>query len=252
MEILDKETKFAHLGKPGGVFSKGFARRLKKITNLVDLKDKKILDMGCGEGVWMNQFCAFTSPENVFGFDVDVQSLEIFWKSESEIPHKNVIQAESENLPYPDNSFDIVFSNEVFEHVEDDRKSVEEVVRVLKPGGQLIFFTPNRGWPFETHGMFKDGKYYWGNIFLLPWMPKKIYTRYAPHVRNYWNSDIKQLFKDLPIKFKHHSHVFSSFDKLEKKNKFLGKLLQGIFHTLEKTPLHWFGISHFVIIKKNK
>ena len=114
----------------------------------------------------------------------------------------------------------------------------------------MVFFTPNRGWPFETHGMFLNGKYYWGNIPFLPWMPKFLYKKFAPHVRNYSNGDIKRLIKQSGGEIVYHSHVFSGFDGLVNRFGFFGKLIQRFFHAIEKTPLHFFGISHFVIAKK--
>lgn len=249
MQTLDSKTKFAHLGKPGAAFSKGFQRRLDMVSKLADLDGKIILDQACGEGVWLNQFAKFTDPKNVYGFDIDPESIEIALKQTS-IPKDNLKVCAAENLDFPSNYFDIVFSNEVLEHVNDDKKSVEEVMRVLKPGGQFIFFTPNRGWPFETHGMFCNGKYYWGNIPFLPWMPKRIFKKFAPHVRNYSNSEIRKLIKNSGGKIIYHTHVFSGFDGAVRRFGLWGKLIQKLFHLLEKTPLNWFGISHLVVVSK--
>ncbi len=252
MKKLSKDTKFAHLGKPGTAFSKGFRRRLNIFSKLVNLKDKVILDQACGEGVWLNKFAELTHPSNVYGFDIDPDSVNKFKKdTQTKIPHTNIKVCSAEELDFGDNFFDIVFSNEVLEHVNDDKKSVEEALRVLKPGGKFIIFTPNRGWPFETHGMFFRGKYYWGNIPLLPWMPKFIRKKFSPHVRNYSNGDIKKLFRNTSGRIAYHKHVFPAFDNLESRFGIVGKVAQKFFHTLEKTPLHWFGISHLVIVEKS-
>lgn len=248
MQQLDKDTKFAHLGKPGSAFSKGFERRLNMITARLNLEDNQILDVGCGEGVWLQQFANFTEIQNVYGSDIDQESLD---KVPHEFPRQNLKQCPAEQLDFQDNQFDIVFSNEVIEHVEDDGKTVAEMVRVTKPGGYIIIFTPNRGWPFEQHGMFLFGKYYWGNIPLLPWMPKFIYDRFAPHVRNYWHWDIKRLTKDLPVEYELHTHIFPGFDGMVRRFGAAGRIVQKLFHLLEKTPFNWFGISHFVILRKN-
>lgn len=251
MKQLDAETKFAHLGKPGTAFSKGFERRLQKVLRVADLKDKSILDQGCGEGVWLNRFMEYTAAKNIYGFDVDPESIEKYTNdSESKIPKDNLKVCAAEDLKFDDNKFDIVFSNEVLEHVENDRKSVDESHRVLKKGGKFIIFTPNRGWPFETHGMFVGGKYYWGNIPFLPWMPKSIREKFAPHVRNYSNGELMALFEKSQWKVVHHGHVFPGFDGAVRRFGIFGNLLQKFFHTLEKTPLHFFGISHFLVVEK--
>lgn len=248
MQILSADTKFAHLGKPGTAFSKGFQRRLDIISSLVDLRNKKILDVGSGKGVWLQQFAQFTDTNNIYGLEYDSELVEDAKKNFSN--PENIFIGPGENMPFENNFFDVVFSNEVLEHVYDDRKVVEEMVRILKPGGMMIAFTPNRGWPFEQHGMFWRGKYIWGNIFLLPWMPKFVRQKYAPHVRNYSNGDINKLISNLPVEKVYHSHVFSGFDGLVRKFGILGKFVQKFFHFLEKTPFHFFGISHLIIIKK--
>lgn len=255
MQVLDPNTKFAHLGKPGTAFTPGFARRLAKIVQKIDLKDKKILDVGAGEGVWLGQFAQYTSPQNVYGTEYDPQQVVDMQDENSEvrskyhIPRENIINCPAERLDFVDNSFDIVFSNEVLEHVNDDRKAVSEAIRVLKPGGKFIVFTPNRGWPFEQHGMFLKGKYYWGNIPLLPWFPW-LGRIFAPHVRNYGHFRIRALFKGLPIKVVSHDYVFPAFDRLSRKWGLFGKIIQKFFHLIENTPLKVFGISHFLIVEK--
>jgi ubiquinone/menaquinone biosynthesis C-methylase UbiE len=256
MEVLDKETKFAHLGKPGGSFSKGFQRRFDILKKQVMITpDMRILDQGCGEGVWLEQFAKTVGYENVYGFDIDKEFINRLPTHNPKLITQNLKACPAEEVDFPDNFFDIVFSNEVFEHVEDDAKAAQEALRILKPGGKLIVFTPNRGWPFETHGMFWRGKYIWGNIPFLPWMPRFVREKFAPHVRNYSNGEIRSVITSALIDnssfvIRTSNHVFPAFDKLERKFGFVGKLMQRIFHTLEKTPLHFFGISHFVVAEK--
>jgi SAM-dependent methyltransferase len=52
------------------------------------------------------------------------------------------VKANILNLPFDDNSFDIIFCNHVLEHIEDDKKAMQELYRVLKPGGMGIFQIP--------------------------------------------------------------------------------------------------------------
>src|SRR3989304_5032789 len=92
-------------------------------------------------------------------------------------------RARAERLPYASAAFDLVLSHEVLEHVPDDRRTVEEILRVLRPGGRLVLFTPNRGYPFETHGIFWRGRYRFGNIPLGNYLPGPLRQRLAPHVR---------------------------------------------------------------------
>ena len=52
------------------------------------------------------------------------------------------IKMDIHNIPFPENSFDIIFCNHVLEHVKDDRKVMSEILRVLKPGGWAILQVP--------------------------------------------------------------------------------------------------------------
>lgn len=250
MKVMSEDTKFAHLGKPGTAFSKGFERRLNIITKLVDFNNKKILDLGTGEGVWLDPFIKLSSPENVFASEYDPEQKDYILKTNPTLPEKNLVICPGEKLDFEDNSFDIVFQNEVLEHVQEDQQVLNECFRVLKKGGHLVFFTPNRGWPFEQHGMFLGKKYFWGNIPLLPWMPKFIYKKFAPHVKNYWTGELNRMLKNSGFIIEVHSYVFPGFDGAVRKLGFIGKGIQKVFLFLEKTPLKVFGISHMIVARK--
>ncbi|MEP7103931.1 MAG: class I SAM-dependent methyltransferase [Candidatus Dojkabacteria bacterium] len=261
---MSEHTKFAHLGKPGTAFTAGFQRRLDLIKKYVDFSNKKVLDMGCGEGVWLEEFAKLSGFDNVYGSEYDndqvVKLKEDLGKRKREngdrqpsvVNPKNIVNCPGENLVFEDDFFDIVFHNEVLEHVQVDLKTLQECFRVLKKGGLMVFFTPNRLWPFEQHGMFLGGKYYWGNIPLLPWMPNIIYKKFAPHVRSYWGSELKNMIKKSTSnsEFVKYTQIFPGFDGAVRRLGLVGKLIQKTFLFLEKTPLHIFGISHFVIVRK--
>ena len=67
-------------------------------------------------------------------------------------------------------------------------------VRVLKPGGRLVVFVPNRLWLFETHGVYWRGVYHFGNIPLVNWLPDALRNKLAPHVRAYTGKQLRALF----------------------------------------------------------
>src|SRR5690606_16514451 len=54
------------------------------------------------------------------------------------------VKADIQNLPFEDNSFDVIFCNPVLEHVEDDKKALSELFRVMKPCGWGILQVPIR------------------------------------------------------------------------------------------------------------
>jgi SAM-dependent methyltransferase len=145
---------------------------------------------------------------------------------------------------------DLVFSHEVLEHVQDDAMAISEMVRVLKPGGRIVLFCPNRGYPFETHGHYWKGKYHFGNTPLINWLPRKLRDRLAPHVEVYTRADLARLFADLPVKFIERRTIFGAYDNIIERRPALGKLLRTFLQALEKTPLQRLGLSHFWVVEK--
>jgi len=161
-----------------------------------------------------------------------------------------VICAAGEFLPFPQDFFDLILSHEVLEHVQDDQLAINEVVRCLRPGGRLVLFVPNRGYPFETHGVYWQGKYHFGNIPLVNWLPRKWRDRLAPHVNVYSRRDLEKLFAGLPLKYISRTVVFGAYDNIIARAPALGKLLRYILQWLEKTPLRGLGLSQFWVVEK--
>lgn len=86
------------------------------------------------------------------------------------LPHDVVRNAAGEAIPHPDDSFDIVYSSNVLEHVGDPAAVLAESIRVLKPGGVLCCVVPN-------YGSWWEGHY---GVLWLPHMPAwlaKLYVR---------------------------------------------------------------------------
>lgn len=63
------------------------------------------------------------------------------------------VKADIQNLPFEDNSFDVIFCNHVLEHVDDDKKALRELFRIMKPGGWGIFQVPIR---YQLAKTFED------------------------------------------------------------------------------------------------
>jgi SAM-dependent methyltransferase len=161
-----------------------------------------------------------------------------------------VAQAVGERLPFADGAFDIVFSHEVLEHTDDDRRSAVEMARVTRAGGRIVIFVPNRLYPFETHGIFWRGRYRFGNIPLVNYLPDPLRRRLAPHVRAYTARALRRLFADLPVRVVYHTGIFPGYDKLAARSRFLAWLLRGLTYALEKTPLRAVGLSHFLVLER--
>ena len=122
-----------------------------------------------------------------------------------------------EHLPFPSTSFDLVLSNEVIEHVSDDLQAVKEMVRTLKPGGRLVLFCPNRGYPYETHGIYRKGVYEFGNKLFVNYLPRRWRNKLAPHVRVYSRRDLR-FFDGLPVRFIRRTVIFGAYDNIIARN----------------------------------
>jgi SAM-dependent methyltransferase len=153
-------------------------------------------------------------------------------------------------LPYPDNSFDLLLSHEVIEHVQDDRAAAAEMARVLRPGGRAVIFAPNRLYPFETHGHYWQGQYHFGNTPLINYLPDSLRNRLAPHVRVYTRWGLLSLFVGQPVRVISHRQIYPGYDNLVRRRPGLGRWLRRITYTLENSPLMVFGISHVLVVEK--
>jgi SAM-dependent methyltransferase len=249
--MAEGRDKAISLGHPSYVWGFGQQRRLDLIRRYVYLEGRTILDVGCGLGMYVREFRRF-SPD-VHGVDIDQEKVA---EAGQNLP--NIRVAPAEELPYPDGTFDVVLSHEVIEHVTDDRQAMVEAMRVLRgpgpetgePGGQLVVFAPNRLYPFETHGAYWRGRYRFGNIPLVNYLPDRWRNHFCPHVRAYTRPDLRRLFAGLPARIEVHTQIYPGYDKVVGRRPGLGRMLRRITHFMERTPLRAFGLSHFVVVEK--
>ena len=234
----------AELGHPSYVWRAGQERRLALVSHWAPLAGARVLDIGCGVGMYTGQFRQYTP--HVTGVELD---LPVALQAGSRAPL--IALAPAEALPFADASFDVVFSHEVIEHVADDRLAAAEMVRVCAPGGRIVLYCPNRLYPFETHGHYWRGRYHFGNTPLINWLPNSLRDRLAPHVRAYTSSALRHLFIGQPVSLIHHSIVYPGFDNVVASRPAAGRLLRRFLYALERTPLQAFGISHFLVLEKS-
>lgn len=238
----ERLAKAAQRGEPGYVWRSGQDRRLAMIRQHADVSGR-LLDNGCGLGTYLAALEPFSRAR--FGLEVEAD------RALKSVPRATgVALGVGEALPFPAGSFDLVLSNEVIEHVSDDVRYAVEMVRVTRPGGRIVIFCPNRWYPVEQHGIYWHGKYKFGNIPFVNYLPRALRNRLAPHVRTYTAGDMRRLFQSLPVTIVHHSRIFGGYDNIEARWPRLGRLLKRTLYALERTPLQVFGISHLLILEK--
>jgi ubiquinone/menaquinone biosynthesis C-methylase UbiE len=129
----------------------------------IDFSGKRVLDVGCGQGkktIYYSDRCMRAT-----GIDINKSSIKTACEFARE--HKKDIDflvADGLCLPFKRNSFDLVISNDVFEHIKNPKKSFIEMERVVKKGGHLcINFGPLWRSPFGGHLWLKE-------FFGAPWI----------------------------------------------------------------------------------
>jgi SAM-dependent methyltransferase len=105
---------------------------------------QRILDVGCNVGALL-EHCAQLHPDaKLAGVDVNAAAVA---EARGRLPAANIRLVSGSNLPFPDRSFDCVTCIEVLEHVPAANRntSLQEMARVLAPGGCLVIRTPHAG-----------------------------------------------------------------------------------------------------------
>lgn len=246
----DDAKSFAHahaenveLGVPSLVWGPGQERRLQLIRDRIPLTGRRVLDVGCGLGQYVRRIGELAGES--YGIDIETARVRAGGRATP-----GLLLASAGALPFADGSFDVILLNEVIEHVADERLAMHEAARVLRPGGHLVIYAPNRGFPFETHGVQWRGRYHFGNFPLVNYLPRVVRDRLVPHARVYTGRDLRRLWSGLPFHPIERTVVYPGFDGIRSRNELLGRGLQATLHRAESTPLRVFGLSHFAILER--
>jgi SAM-dependent methyltransferase len=241
--VGDQFDRAALRGHPSYVWRFGQDRRLALIDLYAPLRGRRILDVGCGTGTYVEHLRQFS--EQVYGIDIEPERIAEGSKS---LP--NLLVAAAERPPFVAGSFDVILLHEVLEHVEDDRVVVANAHRLLSPGGRMVVFAPNRLYPFETHGIYWRGRYRFGNFPLVNYLPDAQRERLCPHVRAYTWKSLRDLLAGLEHRVIVQTQIYPGYDNIVARRPTLGSILRRITYFLEGTPLRVFGLSHLVVIEK--
>jgi len=120
----------------------GYIPRLrinKIIKELGNIKNKKILDIGCEAGFVSSKL--MKKGADVVGIDVCEPALRKYFRRTAKLP----LLAIAHKMPFKDNVFDSIIASEVIEHMPDINTVLVEIKRVLKPKGKIIITFPNEG-----------------------------------------------------------------------------------------------------------
>jgi ubiquinone/menaquinone biosynthesis C-methylase UbiE len=176
-----------------------YAPWMKQLIGFDNYSGKRLLEVGCGTGSDSLQFARggviFT------GVDLTPRSIEIARKRfEVYQQQGEFVLSDAENLDFPDENFDVVYSFGVIHHTPDTERAATEIHRVLKRGGKAIVMVYHRA-----------SLYYWGGIILkrgllrgelLKASPNELMSRYVEHtetggrplVKAYTRSEVRKMF----------------------------------------------------------
>jgi ubiquinone/menaquinone biosynthesis C-methylase UbiE len=120
--------------------------KLHHLVRLVDFsgyRGRRVLEVGCGAGTDLVRFAR--GGAIVTGVDVAHSAIELARENfQQQGLHADLREADGEELPFPENEFDLVYAHGVVQYTSDGQKLVDECRRVLKPGGEAIFQVYNR------------------------------------------------------------------------------------------------------------
>lgn len=117
------------------------------------VKGKKVLDVGCGPGFWVREFCRRGAETSAV--DLTPKAVELTRKSLECFGYQASVQVgNAESLPFADQTFDHVNCQGVIHHTPDTSKCVEEFFRVLKPGGTVCFSVYYRNLLLRSGALF--------------------------------------------------------------------------------------------------
>jgi len=178
----DSEKRWLKTEKIVAVLGDYYKTRLKKLN---------VLDIGCSTG-FMTKYLS-TTFRSIIGTDIDKGAIEFAQKNNSSTNTKFFVQ-NALDLDFSDNFFDVVICNHIYEHVPDGKKLMQEIYRVLKPGGVCYFAAGNRLRLVEQHyrlpllsvlpkavahyylKALKRGQYYYENHLTIWGLKKIVYS----------------------------------------------------------------------------
>jgi SAM-dependent methyltransferase len=190
------------------------AARLRLLQSVIALDGARVLDCGCGSGGYVVAMRELGADAHGVEYSADKVAA---YHAQAKEPER-VRVGDLRHIDEPTASFDLALLNEVLEHVPDERAALAEIHRVLRPGGRLVVFSPNRFYPFETHGVTLRANGSWvrpSRAVLVPYVPiaigKHLFTYSA---RNYWPRELQALVRDAGFTIERTSYLWQTFENI--------------------------------------
>ena len=216
-------------------------RYLPQLMEFNRHRNENVLEVGCGIGSDLIRFAR--NGANVTGIDLTERAITLARKRFSiyNLQAKLMIE-DAENLPFRDESFDLVYSFGVLHHTPNIQKAIDEIYRVLKKGKKAIIMLYHKSYDYYFHLFLKYGIL---KGELLRMNMQQIANKHTEHVGN---SPLTAMFSKRQAK-----QLFTNFSKIELYVRFLHKA--GLLYRIT-TPWILDKLSRFIgyhlIIKARK
>lgn len=203
---------------------------LREFAGFDETKNSRILEIGVGAGSDFNSWLE-NGTNQVSGVDLTARAIDLT-REHCQIrnvpPNKfDLRQADAENLPFEDNTFDIVYSYGVLHHTPNTEAAFREVYRILKPGGQvraMIYHVPS--WTgimlWVRHGLMK----------FKPWLSQKkaIFDHLeSPGTKAYTDDEAREFLSNIGFNVRYIDSKLCPGDRLDHKPS---EKYQGAFYKL--------------------
>ncbi|MFG6117737.1 class I SAM-dependent methyltransferase [Thalassobacillus sp. B23F22_16] len=133
----------------------------------------KILDLACGTGIYLERQVDFFKATNIHWHGLDA-SQEMLHKAKEKVEKAAFDHGRAENMPYEDETFDIIINNYAFHHFAEKEKALDEVQRVLKKGGvfkmdNIDSYGMKNWWVYHYFpaALGEDYKRFWGRDLIF-------------------------------------------------------------------------------------
>jgi phthiocerol/phenolphthiocerol synthesis type-I polyketide synthase E len=136
--VADEGPQFSAIEIPKKYINKNSVKLVLEVIGDCDLKDRRILDIGCGRGGSIHVIHEFFQPASITGIDLSSNAIE-FCRKAHRYPGTTFREGDAENLPFADSAFDVVINVESSHSYPNVRAFFTEVFRVLAPGGHFLY-----------------------------------------------------------------------------------------------------------------
>ena len=159
---------------------------------------KTILEIGSSAGLIVYALSNIFPNANFIGIEPEKQAVKVansmlFNSEEGRIKFLNGV---GEKLPFENNSIDLIICHTVIEHVDDVRKVISEMVRVLKAGGYIHLDAPNYNWPYEPHLNPRFGKKF---VSFCAWLQFQRNVQFLNHLKFVTPGSLEKVFSEYEL-----------------------------------------------------